>query len=144
MSSSLPSSVDSKLKYKPGAIVQARKDSTPRIYKMPFEALNILHDGFNNRNGEEVYQHHLVTDKFLNLTGDEFLFIVHFFNSPSHIHYYPTSEELIKEHPSTQQHLHAADHQTVVAYFMYDNAIWATEIYKTVDGFLLDYKIIVE
>ena len=122
--------------FESGALVQAiiSDQTNPlRLYKIPYEALLVLK---NEDSSEETYQHHLVTDKFLNLSGQEFLYLVHFFVSPDYVQFYP-NESKRKNHPSLN-----LTHYPCIAYFMFDNSIWSSNVYKSIDDFLLDFKIV--
>jgi hypothetical protein len=129
--------------FESGALIQAVVNTTDssssssnnlpiRLYKIPYEAVLVLHD--NPHPDEETYQHHIVTDKFLHLTGQEYLYLVHFFVSPDYVQFYPNENK----------RKNSSLHYPCVAYFMYDNSIWSSNVYKSVEDFLNDFKIVAE
>ena len=127
--------IKEEIKFSPGSLFQkSNKDANRtfnlRLYRIPFNALKLTTD----KEDGETYQHHLVTNDFIDLVGDEYLFLLHFFISPNYVQYYP-NEEIVQ----------AINNKfPCVAYFLYEKSIWSTNIYSSIEDFKNDFTVVVE
>lgn len=102
-----------------------------RLYKIPFDALAHIKE-------EEIYQHHLMTDNFLDLNKSTecHLFLLHFFKSPKYVQYYPSEHRVEVNWKQSIPYC--------VAYFLYDRSIWATNMYSSIESFNKDFAPVID
>jgi len=116
----------------------------PRLFLLPSEALQSFHE-FRKLYDIEIYQHHLVSTNSITLDGSENLFLLHFFQGPEHVQYWPNSEiSYIQKMFSLNNNavLKNPYYYLCVAYILFENKIWATDIYPSIADFTYDFKII--
>lgn len=135
MSSSSINNSTSGNHYEAGTLFTVNNDSMPvRLYKIPFDALMHIKD-------EEIYQHHLMTENFIELQKTEgehtqHLFLLHFFKSPKYVQYYPSETRVEVNWSQSIPYC--------VAYFLYDKSIWATNMYSSLDSFNKDFAPVID
>lgn len=112
---------------KPGDLIRPKQGVFATLFSVPADSTK--EDG--------AYQHRLVAsdDNFTMVDNSHVLMVMSYFDKPDKMYYVPSSRFPIASPVELRGH---------VVYVLYDNSIWATDVFGSFESFLKCYESIHE
>ena len=106
-------------------VINCPTNGSCRLYDMEPESMKHAND--------DVYGHKLVTEKYKTLDIGDHMVVLHFFSGPEFIRFIP--RETIHDNVE-------GDLKGYAAYILYDEKLWATKVFKSLEEFYEVFKIV--
>lgn len=123
---------------KPGDLIVSKVSSVTEGVWQPFpeplkNRLFAVSPSAIRQSVEDVYHHRIVAiDDWIRVDSNEVLLVLHFFNDPQFVQYAKNTD------PSES----FADLKGYIAYVLFDEKYWATDVFDSLEDFFSVYKVV--